>query len=407
MPSLKSINQDDLRNHNLSVVLDTLLQSAEPMSRAELAKSTGLTKATMSLLVPMLISGRVVREGQPNAATVYGRPSTPLMIAGGRMCGIGLQINTDGYGYMVLDLDGKTVSEQWVSQSMGEVRPEDIFGKLDRLVARGEREIKKKGYRVAGCGLALPGLVTEDMRLIKARNLGWEQLNLGEFDLVKRLDVHPDNEANMAALAQIPGYATRRMEGGVVGPSESFLYISTDIGIGGALVRRGQVERGDHGFAGELGHLSVSLDGPVCSCRRRGCVEAYAGRRALVESAGIASGSKAIRIEAAGELLKRWESGDNRAQEAVDKAVEALASVMVSAINVLDVDAVILGGIWERFGDGLARRIEDRVGPQLLVAPVARPRVLLPDIRVRPALRGAAEVGLRHFLDNPLTFLGQ
>lgn len=83
MAALRRINQDDLRNHNLSVVIDTLLHTTEPLSRAELAKRTGLTKATMSLLVSMLVDDGVVREGEPSVQSSYGRPSTPLLIAGG------------------------------------------------------------------------------------------------------------------------------------------------------------------------------------------------------------------------------------------------------------------------------------------------------------------------------------
>ena len=81
MTTLRRINQDDLRNHNLSVVISTLLRAAEPMSRAELAKQTGLTKVTMSLLVSMLVDNGVVREGTPSVQSSYGRPSTPLLIA--------------------------------------------------------------------------------------------------------------------------------------------------------------------------------------------------------------------------------------------------------------------------------------------------------------------------------------
>ena len=105
MASLRRINQDDLRNHNLSVVIDTLLRASGPMSRADLAKETGLTKATMSLLVSLLIDAGVVKEGEPQNSASYGRPSTPLMLGGGKVCGIGMQVNTDGYGCMALDIN--------------------------------------------------------------------------------------------------------------------------------------------------------------------------------------------------------------------------------------------------------------------------------------------------------------
>jgi hypothetical protein len=120
--ALKSINQDDLRNHNLSVVLSMLLQSAKPMSRARLAKETGLTKATLSLLVPLLLSAHALEEGEPvSDGVAYGWLSTPLSVSEQRFCSIGMQINTDGYGVIILGLDGAVIAEEWVSESVEQI----------------------------------------------------------------------------------------------------------------------------------------------------------------------------------------------------------------------------------------------------------------------------------------------
>lgn len=405
MAALRRINQDDLRNHNLSVVIDTLLRTTEPLSRAELAKRTGLTKATMSLLVSMLVDDGVVREGEPSVQSSYGRPSTPLLIAGGRYCGIGLQVNTDGYGVIVLDLDGTVISERWVDADMSAPDADEVFAELDTLAMEQEALLAERGYTVAGAGLALPGLVTGDMRLLVARNLGWEQLDLTRFDVMRRLDVTAGNEANMAALAQIPGYAMRRDGDGIVGPSESFIYLSTDVGIGGAVVRNGHVEIGDHGFGGELGHTSVELRGPVCRCGRRGCLETYAGRRAMVESAGIASGSAAARRESVDELIDRWCAGDVRAAAVVNRAIEAMVSSIASAINVCDIETVVLGGVWSQFGSEIAVQMQSALQRQVLGYPEVRARVLMADVTSRPALVGAAAMGLRHFVDDPMQFV--
>lgn len=405
MAGLRRINQDDLRNHNLSVVLGTLLRADEPMSRAELAKQTGLTKATMSLLVSMLMDGGVVREGKPSVQSSYGRPSTPLLINGGQYCGLGLQINTDGYGVIVLDLDGTVVDEQWIDAEMSDVDAGQIFTELDNVTMRLERRLTESGYVVAGAGLALPGLVTDDMRLLMARNLGWERLDLSEFEVVRRLQTTIGNEANMAALAQIPGYATQRRQGGIVGPNDSFIYMSTDVGIGGAVVRGGRVEIGDHGFGGEIGHMSVELRGPVCRCGRRGCLETYAGRRAMVESADIASGSAAARRESINELIERWHDGDVKAVAVVDKAIEAMVSSLASVINICDIDTVVLGGLWSQFGDEIAVRMQSMLQRRVLSYPEIRARVLIADVTHRPALIGAAAVGLRHLIDTPMQFV--
>ena len=405
MAALRRINQDDLRNHNLSVVIDTLLRTTEPLSRAELAKRTGLTKATMSLLVSMLVDDGVVREGEPSVQSSYGRPSTPLLIAGGRYCGIGLQVNTDGYGVIVLDLDGTVISERWVDTDMSAPDADEVFAELDALAMEQEALLAERGCTVAGAGLALPGLVTGNMRLLMARNLGWEQLDLTRFDVMRRLDVTAGNEANMAALAQIPGYAMRRDGDGIVGPSESFIYLSTDVGIGGAVVRNGHVEIGDHGFGGELGHTSVELRGPVCRCGRRGCLETYAGRRAMVESAGIASGSAAARRESVDELIDRWCAGDVRVAAVVNKAIEAMVSSIASAINVCDIETVVLGGVWSQFGSEIAVQMQSALQRQVLGYPEVRAKVLMADVTSRPALVGAAAMGLRHFVDDPMRFV--
>lgn len=408
MASLRRINQEDLRNHNLSVVLDTLLRAEKPISRADLAKETGLTKATLSLLASMLIDSGVVQEGEPVVSTTYGRPSTPLEIHGGSIAGIGLQINTDGYGCLALDLNGDTLGQEWVSEDMTGTDPYEIFAKLDAMTFPLEGRLKRRGCKVVGAGLALPGIVTDDVWLLVARNLGWENVNLTRFNVVRRLDVAAGNEAKMAAIAQIPGYATERASFlNVVDRTDSFIYLSTDIGIGGAVVRDGEVVMGSHGFAGEIGHLSVAMNGPLCSCGRHGCLEAFAGRRALVEAAGIAEDGDATSSEAIDMFLQRWRAGDSDVAKVVDQAADALVSAIASTVNLVDVDTVLLGGLWTHFGDELATVLEGRLRSEILGYPNARIRVFVPPVALHPSLYGAAEMGLRRFIENPLGYMGE
>ena len=180
MASLRRINQDDLRNHNLSVVIDTLLRASGPMSRADLAKETGLTKATMSLLVSLLIDAGVVEEGEPQNSSSYGRPSTPLALGGGKVCGIGMQVNTDGYGCMALDINHDILRHEWVDADMSGVEPDGVFGKLDAMAkamadGSGERsDASSRAWLVRAAG---PGHVRHS-RLLMARNLGWENVDL-------------------------------------------------------------------------------------------------------------------------------------------------------------------------------------------------------------------------------------
>lgn len=406
MPRARSINQDDLRNHNLSVVLSTLLQSASPLSRAQLAKETGLTKATMSLLAEILLSNGVVEQLSPQQESSNGRPSTPLGFRSGRWAGLGMQVNTDGYGCMVLDIAGRTVAREWVDRDMTDTDPEDVFTRLDGLVSSMEARLKRRRYRIVGSGLALPGLVASGRNLIMAPNLGWSNLDLDRFDVIRRLDVAVENEASLAAIAQVPGYAVRRAQSeSQLGPDDSFLYVSTDVGVGGAIVRAGSVLRGDHGFGGELGHVSVDMNGPRCRCGRRGCLEMYAGRRELVRAAGIADGSDAAKAEYVDVLRRRWREGDAQAVHAIEQALDAMASVAVSVINLMDVGTIVLGGFWSTFEGDLAAKLRLRIAPQILARYALNVRVLDCGTADRPALYGAACHGLRRFIEHPARYL--
>ena len=190
MTVLKRINQDDLRNHNLSVVLNTMLRSTSAFSRADLAKETGLTKATMSLLVSMLLSHHIVKEGAPLVQSVYGRPSTPLSIAGGSVCGIGIQINHYG--------EGKTMPMS-VSDKNIKVAIEELLKAKDE---RGEFVFKNKKqwwavYRVLFYYSNYPSQMTA----FKAK---MEELDVTKVDGKRDFSY----ESLSAATKEVPSMAT-------------------------------------------------------------------------------------------------------------------------------------------------------------------------------------------------------
>ena len=410
MVRMKTINQDNLREHNLSIVMQTLLGHGSPLSRAQLAQKTGLTKAAMSLLTDMLIQAQVLQQmaptSEPNSG--FGRPATPLAFVPHRWAGIGLQINTDGYGYLILDISGTIVRSEWISKAMIDTDPATIFAELDRMVRPAEAFLKDEGYQLCGAGLALPGLVEGENKLLFARNLGWTDLDLSQFDVVRRLHAHAYNEANVAAIAQIPGFATvHDPDSDQLDPSDSFIFISTDVGIGGALVRDGHLEAGQHGFAGEIGHLQVDPHGVHCTCGRTGCLETLAGRRALVEAAGITTHEHSAERTFALDLISRWQQGDSQAAAAIYAGLNALTSVLASVVNVVDIDTIVLGGLWSELSGSLAPRLQAGIQDQIIGSASVKVRVLTSAVPEHSALVGAAQVGLRQFIDHPRQFLPQ
>lgn len=406
MPRLKKINQENLREHNLSIVLKTLLGSRTPLSRAQLASSTGLTKAAMSLLSNILINSGVVQQLEPAPSPGFGRPATPLGFVPDKWAGIGLQINTDGFGFSVVDITGRMLRTEWNSRSMVDTDPAEIFTELGSMVMPAIASLKETGHVICGSGLALPGLVRQGSVLLSARNLGWGRLNLTDFDIVRQLHPRAGNEANFAAIAQIPGYASSCANmPDILTPSDSFIYLSSDVGIGGEIVSDGQLTRGVHGYGGEIGHLSVSMTGPVCVCGRRGCLETFAGRRALVENAGIASHSQSASKENARKLVAAWKAKDSQARKAVDLGKRALISALTSIVNTTDIDTIVLGGFWTKFDDQLPLRLQERIQESVIAGKECTIRVFNSPVSNHAALVGAADVGLRAFIDHPSSFL--
>ncbi|MFD0705136.1 ROK family protein [Alloscardovia venturai] len=414
-----ALNQDSLRTHNIAVVLDCLLHTSTPMSRADIARATGMTKAAISIIVGHLIEHKVIQEGQPRRLEGTGKPSSPLEFAPGTWAGLGIQVNTDGYGFTIEDFNGTALDHEWVDVSSARHDRNEIFATLERMVDTAVAKLKKRGTHIVGGGLAVPGMVSKDGELIEAPNLGWSHCNLTQVSLVKKYSLTPLNEAKLAAAAQIRGFAIRdngdkdnkdsdknqkcsSSEGSR--PFDSFIFISTDVGIGGAVVTHGNVDFGLNGVAGEIGHVCVDFHGDVCRCGRRGCLEMYAGRRAILSAAGCENAHTLNAQESFDWLSDKIIQQDEYSLKAIYAAQNAMASAVVSAMNICDITHIVIGGFWNRFAKDWSSRLIDRILSQsnsvhrkmLLVTP--------PRISQHAALRGAAHYGLHRLVSQPEKF---
>ena len=131
-----------------------------------------------------------------------------------------------------------------------------------------------------------------------------------------------------------------------------FIYLSGEIGIGGAVVVDGRGMAGRHGWAGEIGHVSVDPDGPACPCGSTGCLERYAGKDAILTAAGLRGVVRSGRPRAGGPLRRRPCAGCRR------RAAWALGVALAGVINVLDIPAVVLGGHLGQIADLLRPDLE-------------------------------------------------
>jgi predicted NBD/HSP70 family sugar kinase len=386
----RAARQESLRFHNLGLVLREVLDSPVPLSRADVAASTGLTRATVSSLVEELLQARLLRELGPVSGQRVGRPAVPLVAARGTVAAVGAEINVDYLGVCALDLAGEVLVQHLVHDDFRHSDPGPVIDRLAEMAAGVLTTLSDRDVSVAGIALALPGLVdsvTGPLRL--APNLGWH-----DVDVLARLTEHPvlaafaprlGNEANLAANAE---QHARRQRG-----PRSFVYVSGEVGIGGAIVLEGAIFGGMRGWSGEIGHVAVGTDGRFDAGDR---LEAYAGQDALLAAAGL---PRSAEVE---ELSRAGAAG----QRAIGRAADAMGLVLSSVMNIVDVHHVVLGGIYAGLADGLRPGIEAQLRARVISAPWIEISVESAIAGQHPAMTGGALWALESVLADPAEWLG-
>jgi glucokinase len=229
--------------------------------------------------------------------------------------------------------------------------------------------------RLTGAGAGVPGQVDAVTGAVaKSPNIpGWTASYPLRAELERKLGVPVvvDNDVRTALLGE------HRLGAGK--PYRDVLAVWFGTGVGGALLLDGVIRRGRLGACGEIGHACASPGGRRCACGRRGCLEAYAGRACMERRARerAEKGDKTILFTlmkkagrprlTSGVIARALDQGDRLANELINDAVRAAGPVIASAVNVLDVDAVIIGGgLGSRLGQPFARRIHRAMQPHLL-----------------------------------------
>ncbi|MFJ7624947.1 ROK family protein [Streptomyces sp. NPDC097595] len=351
-------DKDTVRRSNLSLVLRAVRDEGEgEATRAGVAARVGLTRAAVSSLVEQLLESGFLTESGKTFSGQAGRPGTALKTARTGPAGLGVEVNIDYVSVCVVDLAGTGRVRLTEHLDNRGTPPAEVLARAAGIAARTLDSAREQELYPVGVALALPGLVSGGA-VRQAPNLGWNQVPAEELFAAALTAEHPghqelpvrsENEANLAALAELWFGGLERIR--------SFLYLTGEIGVGGALVIDGELLRGAHGFAGEIGHVVVDPNGPQCRCGSRGCLEQYAGQAALLRAAGVDGGGGL----GVAELEKRVRAGDARAVGAVAEAGRMLGRVLSGAVNLLDPDAVVLGGIYRNLMPWLAAPADEEL----------------------------------------------
>ena len=324
-----------LRGTNQRRVLALLQQqpSGTPITQAEIARATGLAPATVSNIVRDLGS-----VGMVETTVGSGRRGTTVRIARGAGLVVGVDFGHSHVRVVVGDLAGEILAEE--CESITNSHPYDEG--LDRVVAILEKLLAPLGTTtddVLNIGMGLPAPLTEDGVVPSSAILpGWVGVSARK-EAAARLGrpVHVDNDANLGALAEFRHGAGRG--------HQTMVFIKVSSGVGAGLILDGALFRGSNGTAGEIGHLTIDEQGPLCRCGSRGCLETYASVGMAQEMlAGQLPGASIDEIVAAGRV------GNVPALRMFEDVGLHLGWGLAMFANLINPSAFIVGGDMARAG---------------------------------------------------------
>jgi predicted NBD/HSP70 family sugar kinase len=314
------------------------VQRTPGVSRAELAKDTGLTKSTVSLLVQDLVDEGWLLESDVQATGAIGRRPTPLFLDGNRLAMIGADVGIDILNVTTVSLTGTVLNG--VSEALPSMQPARVIARLARLIATLVERAHGEGRRLLGIGVGVPGAVLDPQGVVKlAPNIAWRDVAF-QADLtaqlaaagVHDLPVQVQNDYDAAALGEY--------EFGEAPLPDPLIYLGLGVGVGAGIIVRDRLFLGAEGYAGEVGHSILQFEGPLCSCGRKGCAETFIGQRAI--SARIAGNtSDLLPVDTIRGLLER---DDEVALLAVRRAGHYLGVLIQNLWTYFNPGRIVLGG---------------------------------------------------------------
>ncbi len=379
------------RDINRRIMLN-LIRRHQPISRADLARHSGLQPSTVSVITEQLIRERWVTEGAIGRAPRGRRPRF-LHLNKERVGIIGVNIRPARTTMALADLDAHFVAQESLPTLPNPAQfIDELAGRLKALM-RTHPEITYEGI-----GVSLPGRVDlATQRLVFAPNLAWSDVDLRTpLERATGLAVDLENAANACALAEI--WFGRHTEG-----IRNLVALTVSEGIGGGIVLNGQLVRGSSGVAGEVGHITLVEGGLECRCGNRGCWEMYASNYAAVRFyTQVNPHARKYKSDGANseptfeDILRLAEQGDPRAAEAIDRMAHYLGSGIALLVTGLAPDVIVLIGevtrVWDRIEPTIARIVKSRNFTH------AQTRIIPTDPSAQPRLRGTIAMVLqKHF----------
>lgn len=386
--SFWSVPPQNIKNLNKHAIIDLIRFTPGGISRVELSRIMGITRAAVTTIVNQLQDEGIVNELEAHFPS--GRKPIVLDINPDLGRVVGIDMGATHITLLLADCASHVISELEIPFDVNQ-GPRVCLGLLEKamenLLANSDCQLND----VKAVGLGVPGPIVEDAGMVMSPPImpGWDGYPIREY-LMKKWDlpIVIGNDAEMGAIGEWAYGAGRGVR--------NLAYIKVGTGVGSGLLLDGQVYRGASGCAGEIGHITLNENGPVCTCGNRGCLEAMAGGWAIASRGQEAALSKArTRLAevdnpstvSASDVIEAASQGDLIAQQIVRDAGSHLGTAIASLVNLFNPNMVVVGGKIAQTGDLLLEPIRQAVKLRSLKA-AAR------DVRITAAYLGKRSSGM-------------
>ena len=373
-----------LRERNRERVMQSLRDHGR-MSQASIARTTGLSRTTVSSLVGELKdAGLIGPVDDDGAAPKRGRRGVQLALQPSATAVLGLDFGHSHVRVAVADLAHNVLAERMVDLDVSH-RAREALDLAVRMVDEALAEVGMDRKHAAGAGVGIPGPVDRTRGMVGSTTImpGWVGIPIAsELESRLHLPVGIENDANLGALAELAWGAGRNCA--------NVAYIKAATGIGAGIVIDGQLVRGAFGTAGEIGHNTLDENGALCYCGNRGCLETVASGPAIIQ---LVSNERSENLTLP-RVIDRALDGDVRCRRAISDAGREIGVAVAGLCNLVNPERVIVGGMLSRAGDILLEPIRESIRRFAVHSAAERTEVVGAAFTERAELLGSVALAL-------------
>lgn len=352
------------------------IRKAERIARVDLARETGISAATVTTITSDLIDVGLIEE-TPRAVTgeeqKRGRPRVDLKIRGQSHLVAGMKVSDHGISSVITNFEGAIICEREYPMPNKGFAPQELVDHINTALGQVATAAGLTPSDLSGLGIGIAGIIDGENGLaywspsLCERNVALRQMICERTGL----PVFLDNDANLVAMAeQYFGHGRT---------ARDFIVVTVESGVGMGIVLNNEIYRGTRGCGAEFGHTKVHLDGALCRCGQRGCLEAYVADYALLREASVCTNLGAQTDTAAQlqSLLDAAKAGERTAEMIINRAGRMFAMGLANIVNIFDPQLIIISGARMQSDFLFADDVIKMMHSSIVQVDVAPPKVVI------------------------------